>query len=70
MAGKEQHPFFYSPEALREGIEDYELLRVLSIGRPDEAMRLAQKAVPHFTDYIRNVSSFRTLHAELLAAAP
>jgi len=52
---------------MRNGIEDYELLHVLAEKHPEEARRLAQQAVPTFTDYVRNVKSFRKLQAKLLA---
>ncbi|HEX8984381.1 MAG TPA: glycoside hydrolase domain-containing protein [Bryobacteraceae bacterium] len=56
-------------EAMREGIEDYELLHALGSKHPDRAMQLARKAVADFTDYVRDVPSFRKVQAELLAAA-
>ena len=55
---------------MREGIEDYELLHVLGMSKPDQAMRLVQKVIPHFTDYVRDVSAFRKVQAELLVAVP
>ncbi|MGI9075032.1 MAG: DUF4091 domain-containing protein [Bryobacteraceae bacterium] len=57
-------------EAMREGIEDYELLNALAMTNPNKAMKLAQKVMPTFTEYVRDVRSFRKLHVELLAAAP
>jgi hypothetical protein len=57
-------------EAMGEGIEDYELLRILAVKNSNYAMRLAREAIPHFTDYVRDVSSFRRLQAELLTAVP
>lgn len=56
-------------EAEREGIEDYELLHALAATNPDQARQLAAKAIPGLTDYIRDVSAFRKLQAELLTAA-
>jgi glycosyl hydrolase family 123 len=56
-------------EAMREGIEDYELLHALAKSNPDKAAGLANKAIPQLTNYVRDVRSFRKLHAELLAAA-
>ncbi len=53
-------------EAMREGIEDYELLVALSERDPDKARQLASEAIPHFTDYIRDVAVFRKLHRRLL----
>ncbi|MBV9501870.1 MAG: DUF4091 domain-containing protein [Acidobacteriaceae bacterium] len=55
-------------EAMREGIKDYELLHALALRNPEHAIRLAQKAIPHFTDYVRDISSFRKMEAELLVA--
>jgi hypothetical protein len=53
-------------EAMREGIEDYELLVALAKTDPDKARALAKEAVPEFTDYIRDVPAFRRLQARLL----
>jgi Domain of unknown function (DUF4091) len=55
--------------AMREGIEDYELLQVVAAKNPEKARELARKAVPELTDYVRDVPAFRQLQAELLAAA-
>jgi hypothetical protein len=55
-------------EAMREGIEDYELLRALAAKDPEKARALARKAIPELTDYVRDVSVFRSLQRELLAA--
>ena len=52
-------------EAMREGIEDYELLVALAKKDPAKARRLAETAIPHFTDYIRDVAAFRQLQSEL-----
>ncbi len=56
-------------EAMREGIEDYELLVALSKLDSAKARKLAAEAIPHFTDYIRDVGTFRKLQAELLGVA-
>jgi hypothetical protein len=53
-------------EAMREGIEDYELLLALSKRDPHKARQLAVEAIPHFTDYIRDVAQFRNLQSRLL----
>lgn len=53
-------------EAMREGIEDYELLTVLAKRDPEKAKRLAATAIPHITDYIRSVPRFRALQHELM----
>jgi hypothetical protein len=53
-------------EAMREGIEDYELLRVLSQKNPRAARALAEAAIPHMNDYVRDVKVFRELQCRLL----
>ena len=55
-------------ETMREGIEDYELLHALAATDPDTARQLARKAIPEVTGYIRDVTMFRDLQAELFAA--
>jgi hypothetical protein len=55
-------------EAMREGIEDYELLRVLKAKNPAKAERLAEAAIGSFTEYVRDPAAFRTLERELLQA--
>ena len=56
-------------EAMREGIEDYELLNSLSQRDPAKAQSLAQAAIGGMTEYVRDVPAFRRLQAELLTAA-
>lgn len=53
-------------EAMRDGIEDYELLRALAGKDPEKARALARKAIPELTDYVRDVGVFRALQRELL----
>ncbi len=53
-------------EAMREGVEDYELLAALAEHDPGKAHALAAQAIPHFTDYVRDVGAFRKLEAALL----
>ena len=55
-------------EAMREGIEDYELLRALSKKNPRASRELAQTAIPHMNDYVRDVKVFRKLQRRLLEA--
>ena len=55
-------------EAMREGIEDYELLRLLKTKNPAEANRLAEAAIVSFTEYVRDPVAFRKLQRELLDA--
>lgn len=54
---------------MREGIEDYELLRALSVHNPGLAAELARRVMPSFTDYVREVDAFRAIQQELLSAA-
>lgn len=53
-------------EAMREGIEDYELLVDLAKRDHRKAQRLATTAIPHITDYVRSVPAFRALRRELM----
>lgn len=53
-------------EAMREGIEDYELLVALAKTDPGKAKRLAREAIPNINDYVRDVAEFRRLQAQLL----
>lgn len=53
-------------EAMREGIEDYELLVALAKRDPEKARRLAATAIPHIDDYVRDVRAFRALERELM----
>jgi hypothetical protein len=55
-------------ETMREGIEDYELLRQLQTKSPETADQIAQGAVTSFTEYVRNPASFRQLERKLLEA--
>ncbi|MEK7404606.1 MAG: DUF4091 domain-containing protein [Acidobacteriota bacterium] len=53
-------------EAMREGIEDYELLAALGKADPARTRELAQAAIPNINDYVRDAASFRRLQAKLL----
>lgn len=55
-------------EAMREGIEDYELLQLLREKNPGEAERLARTAVASFTEYVRDPAAFRRIQRSLLEA--
>ncbi len=55
-------------EAMRAGIEDFELLTLLARSDPDAARELAEIAIPHINDYVRDPAAFRTLHRRLLEA--
>ena len=53
-------------EAMRDGIEDYELLVALSRKNPARARALAAAAIPNVSDYVRDVAGFRKLVQQLL----
>ncbi len=55
-------------EAMREGLEDYELLRALASRNPAEAQRIAASAVSSFTEYVRDPQAFRRIEQRLLEA--
>jgi len=55
-------------EAMREGIEDYELLRVLKQTNPAAAEQLSQAAITSFTEYVRDPAEFRKIERTLLQA--
>src|SRR5579859_20934 len=56
-------------EQMREGIEDYELLKEAARHAPDRPDALAQRVMPSFTEYVRDVTEFRKFHHELLVLA-
>ncbi|HZT69941.1 MAG TPA: DUF4091 domain-containing protein [Terriglobia bacterium] len=56
-------------ETFLAGIEDYELLHQLQAKNPDEAVRLANKVITSFTEYIRDPMAFRQIESELLASS-
>ena len=53
-------------EAMRSGIEDYEMLRELKERDPAAAEQVAAAAVSSFTDYVRDVVAFRKIEQTLL----
>jgi glycosyl hydrolase family 123 len=53
-------------EALRDGVEDFELLTILARQDPDKAGAIAQEVIRNFTDYVRDVKTFRALRLKLL----
>jgi hypothetical protein len=53
-------------EAMREGIEDYELLVELGRTSREKADELARTAIPNIDDYVRSVAEFRRLQRRLL----
>ncbi len=56
-------------EVMREGIEDYELLRESARHARERTDALARKVLPAFTDYVRDVNQFRIFERELLQLA-
>ncbi|MBM4088019.1 MAG: DUF4091 domain-containing protein [Planctomycetes bacterium] len=55
-------------EAMRDGVEDCELLSVLAERDPAKAAALAERVVASFTDYVRDAATFRQVRRELLDA--
>ena len=53
-------------EAMRDGVEDYELLRLLAEKDPGKAKTLAETVVRSFTDYARDPKTLRQVRLELL----
>jgi hypothetical protein len=55
-------------EAMREGIEDYEMLRALKARDPAAAEQICASAVSSFTEYVRDAATFRGIEQRLLEA--
>jgi hypothetical protein len=55
-------------EAMREGIEDYEMLRALKARDPAVAEQICASAVSSFTEYVRDAAAFRSIEQRLLEA--
>lgn len=55
-------------EAMRSGIEDYEMLRALQAGNPEAAGQIVASAVSSFTEYVRDPARFRKIEGKLLEA--
>ncbi len=55
-------------EAMRDGVEDFELLAALAKTNPELARQLAAEAIPHINDYVRDPAAFRRIHRRLLEA--
>jgi hypothetical protein len=53
-------------ETMMDGIEDYELLRLLKTKNPAEAERLSRDAIGSFTEYVRDPARFREIERRLL----
>lgn len=55
-------------EAMRAGIEDYEMLTALAKRDPAAAAAIAREAVASFTHYVRDPAAFRRIEAKLVEA--
>lgn len=55
-------------EILLEGVQDYEMLKILDERKPAEARSIATSVLPSLTRYEKNVKKFRKARAELLKA--
>jgi len=55
-------------EAMRDGVEDFELLTRLAKKDPAKAKSLVESAVHTFTDYVRDTKKFRAIRQSLLEA--
>jgi hypothetical protein len=55
-------------EAMRAGIEDYEMLQALARRDRTAADAIAGEAVRSFTDYVRDPAAFRRIEARLIEA--
>ena len=53
-------------EAMRDGVEDYELLIQLRAKDPTKASAIADQVIRSFTDYERDVAKFRAVRREVL----
>lgn len=55
-------------EALRDGIEDYELLKLLEKSNPTRAQLICDSVVTSWTSYTRDPAAFRAARAQLLSS--
>ena len=55
-------------EAMRDGIEDYELLHKLAETNPESARELVTQLIPHMNDYTRDPVEFRRVRRLLFEA--
>lgn len=55
-------------EMVREGIQDYELLKVLDAHDPALARKLAAQVLPSLREYLKDPRRFRRIRAKLLSA--
>ena len=56
-------------EAMRDGIEDYELLWVVAQKDPRRADEICNRMIQSQTEYVRDIEQFRRIRRELLEAA-
>jgi hypothetical protein len=54
-------------ETMRDGIEDYELLKLLEAKEPAEATRISSLLIKNFDDYDMDVNHFRAARLEMLS---
>ena len=55
-------------EAMRQGVEDFELLRLLRVKSPEKAQALVRRVVRGFGDYSAEVPLYRAVRRDLLSA--
>jgi hypothetical protein len=55
-------------EAMRDGIEDFELLKILARTRPAKARRICNSVVKSFTDFTLDPAVFRAARSKLIKA--
>ncbi len=53
---------------MKSGVEDYEILRALSLSDKDKANKLCRRAMYSFDDYITDVEEFDKIQADLVKA--
>jgi hypothetical protein len=54
-------------EAMRDGIVDYELLKMLKVNHPEEAAEIARQVVYRFDHYDINIEAFREKRRKILS---
>lgn len=55
-------------EAMRDGLEDFELLKLLAKKNPKKAEKISNSVIRSMTDYNIDPAEFRTARAELIKA--
>ena len=53
---------------MRQGVEDFELLRLLRVKSPEKAQALVRRVVRGFGDYSAEVPLYRAVRRDLLSA--